>query len=93
MTAKDFAEKYPMPKNNWEIYTLMEAFADQKVAEEWDRNRKLSKLLMVAKCPNCDGGGTIVTSTDNEGNADEIEPCQWCYEKRKNLSLIKTKSK
>ena len=41
------------------------------------------QLLKVAKCPNCDGSGTIVSSVDCCGEIQDIEQCQWCYERNK----------
>jgi hypothetical protein len=41
------------------------------------------KLLKVARCPECDGGGTIVYTCDKYGEPDEIGPCQWCDERNR----------
>ena len=42
---------------------------------------KAIQLLKVARCPQCDGGGTVVYSQTPEGYADEIGQCQWCFER------------
>jgi hypothetical protein len=42
---------------------------------------KAKALLKVAKCPNCDGSGTVVYNCDANGEIGDIGPCQWCYEK------------
>lgn len=42
------------------------------------------KLLMAAKCPTCDGSGTMVTGFQDD---PQPEQCQWCDEKNKIIML------
>lgn len=52
------------------------ARAEKRGREEGER---LKKLLSVAKCPECDGSGSILQQVgDDEW---EQQQCQWCYEK------------
>ena len=43
-----------------------------------DRDR-LRALVLVAKCPACDGSGAIPHGPDPDGDW-QVEQCQWCYE-------------
>jgi len=42
---------------------------------------KAMQLLKIAKCPCCDGSGTIVYTTTQDGEIEDIGPCQWCHER------------
>jgi len=42
-------------------------------------------LLKIARCPDCDGSGTIVSSVYPSGEIKDIEPCRWCWEKEQFL--------
>lgn len=41
---------------------------------------KVIEMLEIAQCPNkgCDGNGVIFLG----GDGSNIEPCQWCYERK-----------
>ena len=52
---------------------------EQRIAELESERNKLRGLLGVARCPNCDGSGSIAHQV---GDSDRWqEQCQWCYEK------------
>ena len=48
-------------------------------------------LLRAARCPACDGSGTIAVRV-SRGRSDDYdaEQCQWCYEKELVLSHFDT---
>ena len=52
-----------------------------------DDIKLIISLLEIAKCPLCDGSGTMVTSVHPDGSINEIEQCQWCYEKNRIINL------
>lgn len=45
-------------------------------------------FLRLAKCPDCDGGGTIAVEVA-EGYV-EIHPCQWCDERQSALAAAES---
>ena len=51
----------------------------------------LAGLLGQARCPNCDGGGTIVYTGTKHDEPDDIGPCQWCWEKNAILAATTEK--
>ncbi len=46
--------------------------------------REALVLLAIAKCPNCDGSGSIGVQVRPGMDCDawEQEQCQWCHEKK-----------
>ena len=47
------------------------------------------ELIKVARCPDCDGSGTVVHGFNKDGTIQEngISPCYWCYEKDRFIKL------
>ena len=69
------AQKGGFTRNN--VIELMESYAKEHA-------KSIIQLLEIAKCPDCDGSGTVVTSVHpDDGSIDGIEPCRWCYERNK----------
>jgi len=72
----DFSKFYPT--GNQEVAHFAEQYCEEKL--KW-----AAGLLKEAKCPNCDGSGTIVSSVYPSGEIKDIEPCRWCWEKEQFL--------
>ena len=50
-----------------------------------------SSLIGAARCPSCDGSGTVVYSTDDLGEIQDIGPCRWCHERNEFRNQITNK--
>lgn len=50
------------------------------------RVANLEALLKAAKCPNCDGSGSIPRQVAEDDW--EAEQCQWCAERERILSTV-----
>ena len=54
--------------------------ANQQTIEDLTaKAERLIGLLSVAKCPNCDGSGSVPVEGGDGGW--EAEQCQWCFER------------
>ena len=85
------------PKKEDPIYSRYKASpgVDKLIEDLYSHIKNLIGLVAMAKCPNCDGSGTIVIPVTRSGSRQiseteweqypiedfDFEQCQWCDEK------------